>query len=816
MRRPSLSHVEGGSSTSLSSASGFGHHVGAGGHDGRDRDKVHRLEHRHKHSGKAPNSGSPMDNDHIDRNDLIQMKASILSGNDDKRNSPVLQNIGNKRNIGVGAEESSDDEMGSQMSARSLDGVSGASSISTTSSGIFPPTSLPLNNSGKVRSSTPQSETESASDCSEDGELSDHDLTPCNPSPSFPVHGWATLGGSGRGNGACLEHDDIEEDWRNHVQNVTNDPTNETLLSTFVAFGKLFNELKDKTCVMTQDASVELTKENSTWNQELINAAAEHLQTLTDILSEDFKYPHVWCNFESVGGRSLVERIKFNILEIQENFENFLDKKEMTFECLDGIKAHQKLVSLGEHIGDYPTGMDIDQVDLCRYLYKLHFQLLMFLESFSKLLRLISQSHSDLTSDKSLEVALIQNELRKIFKMTSFELEVEIENRTEQSPKSSVNVRPDEYNHPENDALTVIDETVESGVGDLQRIHIDDVDDPDAINNEIPRVGEDDDDETGSSNIDVNYPESQRMDAEASNSLNSSGNNSSGTLCPQLSPRSTSPTGSSTELLKLDMTNIPKEQRSSQDSEKHIVELITQSSWLQAVKAFKFHKQKWPETFSLDFENHIGTLGVEEDLYAILNMYCKHLTEIRIIATQPIGAPNSGPSLLDPSTCSIFVMTITDNDMANNVSRLMDASLQLLATVKLMETQLTKRKQSMSAQAVATVTERVYKQQEQVTQEIQAHHAQQQIFQKLQEHQQLQEPELPQNEIFQCLTSVSETISEQNEGKCEEDSNDSPESALSNISKENINLNTQLVETPDIEAEIGHEDEVTDVMQSSL
>ena len=114
------------------------------------------------------------------------------------------------------------------------------------------------------------------------------------------------------------------------------------------------------------------------------------------------------------------------------------------------------------------------------------------------------------------------------------------------------------------------------------------MDDPDAINNEIPRVGEDDDDETGSSNIDVNYPESQRMDAEASNSLNSSGNNSSGTLCPQLSPRSTSPTGSSTELLKLDMTNIPKEQRSSQDSEKHIVELITQSSWLQAVKAFKF------------------------------------------------------------------------------------------------------------------------------------------------------------------------------------------------------------------------------------
>ena len=80
-----------------------------------------------------------------------------------------------------------------------------------------------------------------ASDCSDDGELSDHDLTPCNPSPSFPLHGWAALGGAGRGNGTCVDHDDIEEDWRNHVQNVTNDPTNDMLLSTFVAFGKLFN-----------------------------------------------------------------------------------------------------------------------------------------------------------------------------------------------------------------------------------------------------------------------------------------------------------------------------------------------------------------------------------------------------------------------------------------------------------------------------------------------------------------------------------------------------------------------------------------------
>lgn len=45
-----------------------------------------------------------------------------------------------------------------------------------------------------------------------------------------------------------------------------------------------------------------------------------------------FMYIYCRCKFEIIGGRQLVERIKFNILEIQENFENFLDKKEMTFE----------------------------------------------------------------------------------------------------------------------------------------------------------------------------------------------------------------------------------------------------------------------------------------------------------------------------------------------------------------------------------------------------------------------------------------------------------------------------------------------------
>lgn len=74
---------------------------------------------------------------------------------------------------------------------------------------------------------------------------------------------------------------------------------------------------------------------------------------------------------------------------------------------------HQKLVNLGEQL-DY--NIDTEQVDLCRCLFKLHFQLLLLLECFVKLVRLILQSaqkNPDL-KDISKEVLDKRNELLKV------------------------------------------------------------------------------------------------------------------------------------------------------------------------------------------------------------------------------------------------------------------------------------------------------------------------------------------------------------------------------------------------------------------
>ena len=204
----------------------------------------------------------------------------------------------------------------------------------------------------------------------EDDDMSDHDLTPCNPSPNMLMC-W------GMG-GRIADQDDIEESWRAHVQKVNEEANNQSIMVTFVSFGKLFDELKAKTCVITQDSVVQLSKEKSAFSPDLVHNIMDQLQNLTDILSEDISYPHVWCDVES-SGTKLMERLKFTILEIQENLDNFSDRKDFALECLDAIKTHQKLVALGEQMTDY--NMDNEPLDLIRCLYKLHFQLLLLLES---------------------------------------------------------------------------------------------------------------------------------------------------------------------------------------------------------------------------------------------------------------------------------------------------------------------------------------------------------------------------------------------------------------------------------------------------
>jgi len=574
--------------------------------------------------------------------------------------------------VGVGAEESSDDDLGSvspvdDMSGRSNDrDHSGASSsVSTTSSGVYPPTSLPLDSSQRGRrSSTPRSETESG-DCS-DGDLSD--LTPCNASPSLSqLLSWS--GCRGR-----LERDDVEERWRQHVQVLMTSTSNENLINTFSLFAKLFKELRCKTVSVTEDACQFLAREESP-NVCQMRGTVQQFKSLLGVLGGVPDCPYVWCDFAFLGDPRLTEKIKFNVLEIQENVENYVDKKDSTMESLDGLKAHQKLLSLGEQM-DSSNNLESDQVELCRFMYKLHFQQLLLLESYTKLLQLLSlAATSSCITDLSQEV----NSLR-LSLLNSLQGE-------DESPRTPT---PTEEVEADGDPTPTCGSEAEDSGAESMVLHPTPPPSREVLHTTPPPSREVSAPEvtpgvTTPSQSATPPPDAPTPPPGEVTPLAGEGTPPPGEVSPPppgettprhectpppscgTTPRCTPPppllvpeinvTPPVVEDLEEEAEvveeNLPE---NLQEAQTLLLEHVKEKKWKKVWEVFRGCRQYWDEP-------SLGDTDLDE-LGALLNSYCRALAE---------------------HTEGIFVMTVSSVDLGEVCSQLMDISLQLLASVKNLE-----------------------------------------------------------------------------------------------------------------------------------
>ena len=80
---------------------------------------------------------------------------------------------------------------------------------------------------------------------------------------------------------------------------------------------------------------------------------------------------------------------------------------------------------------------------------------------------------------------------------------------------------------------------------------------------------------------------------------------------------------------------------------------------------FRIHKVRWPGTLPLA-NQVIGNASDEDDITAMLNLFCANLAE--------------------KSAAGVFVMTLSDLDIADSCSRLMEAIQLLSQTIKQLET----------------------------------------------------------------------------------------------------------------------------------
>ncbi|KAG2465417.1 FRYL protein, partial [Polypterus senegalus] len=147
-----------------------------------------------------------------------------------------------------------------------------------------------------------------------------------------------------------VSYDDEEDAWRCHVNQMLSDTDGSCAVYTFHVFSKLFQSIQKKFGAITSD-SVSFLGES-------LQRIGFKFKSSLEVMMSCSECPTVFVDAETLLSCGLLETLKFSVLELQEHLDTYNAKREA---------AEQEL-------------------ELCRRLYKLHFQLLLLFQSYCKLI----------------------------------------------------------------------------------------------------------------------------------------------------------------------------------------------------------------------------------------------------------------------------------------------------------------------------------------------------------------------------------------------------------------------------------------------
>ncbi|XP_075228459.1 microtubule binding protein furry isoform X2 [Lycorma delicatula] len=309
-------------------------------------------------------------------------------------NTPLLSS---RKDLGsVAPEESSDDEVGSESP---LDEMNAAPDFgSNTSEGNnFPPSSLNLH---ERRNSRACSDTSGSSA----GDMGD--LTPCNASPNLS----SLIGDQFQ----PITRDDTEEVWSMQILSLFSHVPSSPL-QLFHLLHRVIKDVLRKSVCFTREACHYLSE-----SMEAASTLVSQLASLTDTLASHGDPPLVWFSVERVAGSRLVEALRFGMLELKEHLDTFLDRKDHAAECMEAVKACLKSNERGDSSSNTNivrggrSNLEDAALDLGRACYKLHFQLLLLLESANKMFTVLcNTAHENQLRDLSSEVSAMKVALHR-------------------------------------------------------------------------------------------------------------------------------------------------------------------------------------------------------------------------------------------------------------------------------------------------------------------------------------------------------------------------------------------------------------------
>ncbi|XP_061136619.1 protein furry homolog isoform X5 [Syngnathus typhle] len=194
--------------------------------------------------------------------------------------------------------------------------------------------------------------------------------------------------------------DDAEEAWRAHLSQLASDSDGSCAVYTFHVFCCLFQSIQSRFSSLTSDAVSYL-------NDGLKGLGAKFLRS-SQMLTTCAECPLLLIDADTVMSYGLLEKMKFSVLELQEYLDTYNSKKEATVTWLSSCKA-----AFPQSPDSTASAREQKQLELCQRLYKLHFQLLLLFQSYTKLVEQVYavSSHPKL-SNMSQELSDLRSHLK--------------------------------------------------------------------------------------------------------------------------------------------------------------------------------------------------------------------------------------------------------------------------------------------------------------------------------------------------------------------------------------------------------------------
>uniref|UniRef100_A0A8C7FRU7 FRY like transcription coactivator n=1 Tax=Oncorhynchus kisutch TaxID=8019 RepID=A0A8C7FRU7_ONCKI len=160
-----------------------------------------------------------------------------------------------------------------------------------------------------------------------------------------------------------VAYDDEEDAWRCHVNQMLSDTDGSSAVYTFHVFSRLFKRKFG-----------DITHSSVRFLGERLQRMGNQFLSSLEVMTSHSQCPTVLLDAETLVSCGLLETLKFSVLELQEHLDTYNGKREaaeeVSFPRSSPCTSNRYTLEL----------------ELCRRLYKLHFQLLLLFQAYCKLI----------------------------------------------------------------------------------------------------------------------------------------------------------------------------------------------------------------------------------------------------------------------------------------------------------------------------------------------------------------------------------------------------------------------------------------------